>query len=391
MARRNVGSVREYRPGMWLVRVQRGRTPDGRPRVVCRTVEGTEGDARAAAAAIAADLGERGALPRVTLGEYWRAVFPTRPSNRGTPRSPATMRYYSQVMERDVLPTLGDVPLSEISHAQLRSCVMSAGSPTNCKRTLSAVLRCAYDDGLLDERPMDRRIPVHRERREQAEPWTRFEAGAALEALRGAEPSVLSYAILGMSGLRREEALAVRPIDVREESTYSYVTGESVRTMVVDVRRTWTERGGLSERTKNDHSARTVPVLPSMRGDLARILAEGRVAAADEEAWAGSPIVDHAGRNWNRVWRAALESAGVRYIPPDMLRHTTDTLMLAAGVAPDVDDKIHGRSEHTSTYRNYFRPDVGVAEDAMRRMDCLLNVRPATGDSVTGRSADDTA
>lgn len=91
------------------------------------------------------------------------------------------------------------------------------------------------------------------------------------------------------------------------------------------------------------------------------------------------------------MWRAALESAGVRYIPPDMLRHTTDTLMLAAGVAPDVDDKIHGRSEHTSTYRNYFRPDVGVAEDAMRRMDCLLNVRPATGDSVTGRSADDTA
>ena len=49
-------------------------------------------------------------------------------------------------------------------------------------------------------------------------------------------------------------------------------------------------------------------------------------------------------------------------------RHTSDTIALDAGVAPDLVDKMHGRSEHTSTYRNYYRPALGAMEEAARKV-----------------------
>lgn len=81
--------------------------------------------------------------------------------------------------------------------------------------------------------------------------------------------------------------------------------------------------------------------------------------------------------NLGHQWAALLKALGVQHIPPGMLRHTTDTLMITAGVNPDLSDKMHGRSEHATTYRNYFRPDIGAMDDAARALSDAIESAPS--------------
>lgn len=254
------------------------------------------------------------------------------PSNRGTPRSPGTLDYYDKQMRANISPLLGDVPVGEISHAMVRRCVESSSAPLNTRRTLSAVLRSAYDWGLMDEEPMRRRVPVHQPHRERMDAWSLMEAQRALEGLTG---PILAYCVLGLSGLRKCEALGLR--------------GEDVSGGVAHVLWTYTDTGGHVPRAKNAHSERWVPLLPHPEG-LLRV--EGRV-------------VPMRGDVLSRRWSRALRDIGVREIPPDMLRHTSDTLMLDAGMPRDMVDRIHGRSSHTVTYGSYYRPSPEEMERAL--------------------------
>lgn len=386
MGKSRIGSIQSAGEGRWRVRVQRGTNADGKPRVRTETVRGTKEQASARAAAIAAEMGRTlDGMDGITLREYWVAFFPGKPSNRGTPRSKNTMRFYAGEMERNVLPVLGDVPLSRMTHAQVRECIQRASSPVNCKRTLSAVLRSAYDDGLMPERPLDRRVPVAKRHRDRPQPWSRFEVSAAIAALASAPWAVRAYLALGLSGLREEESLGVRPCDLRRQTTYSFATGDEVETMTVTVAQTWTDAGGLSPRAKNDYSLRTVPVLPACRETLSAAVRESRAAwDGGPDEWAASRLIGLTGHRLYVEWRRALGAAGLRYIPPDVLRHTSDTLALTAGVSPDLNDKMHGRSDHSTTYRHYFRPDIGAAEAASQAVSELI-VPPRGGESDTIR------
>lgn len=363
----------EQRGGVWRVRV---RSADGTD--VSRTYRGiTRQEAEARKVALVRSLGgfESAADADMTLADYYWGVFRDKPSVRGKPRAKATTMWYDDAMRKYVLPTLGGVRLRDVTHSMVRGVIYAAASPANCKRTLSAVLRSAYDDGLLDERPLDRRVPVHREKRPQALPWSRFEAMAALEAAQDAPADIELYCILGLSGLRKEECLGVRPVDIREQSTYSVVTGEEVRTMTVSVGHVFTDRDGWVEGAKNDFSVRTVPVLAVGRDRVRVRLDELRARAAAEdraEEWAQGRLIPFTSSGFYRRWKRWCERAGLRPIPTNMLRHTSDTLMLTAGVEADLSDRMHGRTEHSSTYGSYFRPDVALMEQASRKVSDVL-------------------
>lgn len=79
-------------------------------------------------------------------------------------------------------------------------------------------------------------------------------------------------------------------------------------------------------------------------------------------------LVDLCESHFNKEWTRALEASGLRRVPPGTLRHTSDTIALDSGVAPDLVDKMHGRTEHSSTYRNYYRPALSAMEQAARRV-----------------------
>lgn len=372
MPRNRVGHV-EWTGSAWEIEVKRG------DRRAYATVHGSKQDAEIKAAMLAQRLGKPGAMdPGMTLREYWETVFPNKPSNRGTPRSNATMRGYANGI-RHALDVIGDRPLSQLKHAEIAAAVQGSPSPKNAKTCLRAVLLSAYDDELMDERPFSRRVPTPRVRKPRADPWTRFEVASFFQALDESplDPSedrdaLELYAILGLCGLSKSEALGIRPTDIREETAYSFATGEEVRTMTVTVAMTYTDEDGFKPWAKNDHRHRTVPVPPVFRDRLRRLVSVSRAGAADPSAWASSRLVPKRGDNLVTAWRRLLRRLGVRYIPPGMLRHTTDTLMITAGVNGDLNDKMHGRSEHASTYANYFRPDLGAMDDAARALSDVI-------------------
>lgn len=379
--KRRVGSIR-WDGDKCVIRVQR------MGRQVCRTFHGlTQEQAEGRALAMARDLGalDLSGEP-MTLREYYEGVFRESDSNRGTPRTGSTLQWYDNAMTRHVMPALGDVPLRQITHSMVRACVQRSSAPATCKRALRAVLRAAYDDELVDERPFDRRVPTHAPKRPQARPWSRFEAARALACADPADaPDVAAYLVLGLSGLRKEEALGATPAQVAEGSTYSVETGERVETMTCTVTQVYTDEDGLRPGAKNDFSVRTVPVLEAGRGLLRAVLDASRAEAlahvpdGDERArrdalaaWAAARLIPWTGWGFSSRWRRWCESHGLRPIPPKMLRHTSDTLMLTAGVSPDLSDRMHGRTQHATTYQHYFRPDVADMEEASRRVSDVL-------------------
>ncbi|MBE6468913.1 MAG: hypothetical protein E7001_02895 [Coriobacteriaceae bacterium] len=328
-------------------------------------------DAEALAVAMARRLGSSADRDGgMTLGTFWRTVFPSLPSSRGTPRSKATMRQYTDYM-RVPLELLGDKRLNRITHSDLALAVRMSSSPHNAKVALRAVMRAAYDNELVDEMPFQRRVPTHRERRQQAQPWTRMEVREFLHRLRTVplDPSedrdeMIAYTVLGLSGLSKSEALGVRPMDIRSERVYSFLLGEQIETVTVEVAMTYTDADGWKSWAKNDHRHRTAAILPLLRGMLFDAL--DSLAARRGRGWEADRIVQRRSDGMVRDWKRLCDRMGVRYIPPGMLRHTTDTLALTAGVQPDLNDKMHGRSEHSSTYKHYFRPDPGTVEEAAR-------------------------
>lgn len=357
---RNVGHIEWVAPGEAWLRVERGANADGSRRIRREHFLGTEDEARARCAVIAMEMGrEPTRYDGMTLSTFYRAVFRDAESVRGTKRSAGTLKWYDGAM-RPVLAAIGDRALSSLTHAEIASAVRESPSPANAKTALRAVMRSAYDHGMLDEMPMTRRIPTYREHRPQAEPWSLWEVSLALSRID--RPDLMAYAVLGLSGLRMEEALGARPRDLHETTTYDYATGESVDTMTVTVSMTYTDKGGWVEATKNPQSRRVVPVFFEGR-DLLR----GYVASMPHgEGWADGRMVPIRGDALYRKWRRMCARCGLRWIPPSMLRHTSDTLMLSSGVDPELNAKMHGRTDPATAYRHYYRPGLGLQEEAAR-------------------------
>lgn len=359
---RNVGHIEWVAPGEAYLTVERGTNADGSRRIRRELFSGTGDEARARCAAIAMEMGRAPSLhDGMTLSTFYHAVFRASDSVRGTKRSAGTLKWYDGAM-RPVLDRMGDRRLTSLTHAEVAACVRDCPSPANAKTALRAVLRSAYDHGLLEEMPMTRRIPTHRDRRPQEEPWSRHEVGLALSRID--RPDLLAYAVLGLSGLRMEEALGARPCDLRETTTYDYATGESVQTMTVTVAMTYTDKGGWVEATKTPQSRRVVPVYYDGREALREYVR----SLPHDDGWAERRLVPQRGDALYRKWLRMCARCGLRPIPPSMLRHTSDTLMLASGVDPELNAKMHGRTDPATAYRHYYRPGLGLQEEAVRRV-----------------------
>ena len=340
-----IGHIQPYKDG-WRIFVERR----GKKRT--EVFRGSRREAEIRAAQIAAEMGVANPYPRMTLEEYWSAIFPTRLSNRGRPRAKTTMAYYASQMERNVLPKIGSELLGELTHEQLAEVIRSSSSPVNTKRTLMAVMRSAYDDGLVPQRPLERRVAVQKKHKAPYFPWTAREAYMGLEALMGYDDALALYAIGGLSGLGMEEALGLRWADVVASPPHFSVLW------------TYTDVGGHTPWPKNDYRQRKVPVLVMGRGFLL-----SRKASADPM----ERVVPMRGDTLYKKWKKALAELGLRYTPPSMLRHASDTIMLGADVGGELNDKLHGRSNPSVTYASYFRPSLEELEEAAQKMASAMS------------------
>lgn len=267
-------------------------------------------------------------------------------------------------MVRNVLPAIGHVPPSRITHGDVKATVQAS----------------AYDDELMDERPFRRRITMPQRRKPQRAPWTAQEATAALGAMRGRQ--LEAYLILGLSGLRTEESLGISPAGIVPQATYDLVTGTEVRTLTLVVRRKYTDADGLVDEAKNEASVRERPAIVARRDRLPAIVASTSPDPGDPvvvDAWRRSHLLPPSDDTLYKRWKAELDALGLRIIPPGMLRHTSKTLVQAAGLPDTVTSRFHGHAELKTDYGNYMRPGAATMGDAARKVHGLLSGEDPSG------------
>jgi integrase len=131
---------------------------------------------------------------------------------------PQTLSEYRRIMERELLPEFGRIPLAALSRSQLKSYAArraAAGAKSNTVRNsiapLRAMLSSALEDGLVREN-VALRLPRVGQPQEQVEVPTPEQVDALIAA---AGPAARGPIILvATSGLRRGEVFALRWADL---------------------------------------------------------------------------------------------------------------------------------------------------------------------------------
>ena len=153
-----------------------------------------------------------------TVGEYLTSWLAAKQSLR-----PSTRQSYESHLQLHVVPAVGDIRLSDLSTADLEQMYAQIGSQvrvrpvgpaTLCRihATVLSALNTAVRRGLIERNPGTAvELPINRSPRPRV--WTPEDLASFLGEIRE-DPLHLLYAVLGLRGLRRGEAIGLRTVDV---------------------------------------------------------------------------------------------------------------------------------------------------------------------------------
>ena len=383
--RRRIGSVRQLPNGRWLARISRGTRADGERRTTSRTFDSKQ-DADAWLMMMAVTLDER---PDIESGVTLRQLWELYKVEREGKLARKTLAAYSWHMEgaRDGhvgcwLDWLGDVDASTITPAmvQKRLNAMPRQKAKHAKNALSSVLSWAVRIGVLRENPLRGHVFEYRDAAQQDDPFD-SDPFAAIERTRevwGIRETLLCYELIrGLAlepawlacvgaGLRVEEALALRKMDVRRIP----VGGRMVTQLAVHAART-----DLDSRkaTKTAQSRRIVAMLEPF-GERYWEIADAcqsrdelvckHSAARQNKTWrsyfAAPPEKWHKRMSEDRKTQGRLHDPNLPYVPLSKMRNTHVTIMAESGVSDSINALMHGHTEMVER-RHYLAPDTTQA------------------------------
>jgi integrase len=273
---------------------------------------------------------------------------------------PKTLAGYESLLRSRVLPTFGVVELRRITPAAVREWMtdmvaegLSPARVRQARQVLNAALEVAVDDGLIARNPTDRVKPPKVHRRRQL-----FLTASQLAALSQAAESRQEGAgalitLLGYSGLRWGEAVALRWGSVNRR-------GRRIR-----VHESATEIAGKLEwGTPKTHEARVI-VVPRFVMD--RLGTPGDPDQLVFTAPRGGPL-RHS--NFTKsVWVPACEAAGM---PAGLLIHdlrdTAASLAISAGASIKAVQRMLGHASAAmtlDTYGSLFDEDLETLADRL--------------------------
>lgn len=347
------GYKREVRPEVWYIRVSHGTRQDGSRRQINETFHGDEMAAQARCDELWMALGGQPNLAMgVTLDDYFNRVFvPVRSKELAK----KTMARYEQIYRMHISPEFGNRDISTITRVEVQMWVSSFGNPSIAKESFSrlrAILRAAYDDELLDEKPLERRVRLPRFERAQKATWTAKEVLEASQRLRGDrfEPMFL---VMVCNGLRRGEALALMWPD-----DFSFSCDGSVVDISISKSKTPID-GVTSTKTRRSRRVRIVGDMAIRLMEVLCDMGPGPIARSKRNGTGLEPR--GATRAWVRLFEEGMPLYGMRYIELESLRHTNVTLATFGG-APDAANSIfHGHSEKVA-YSHYIGRDDRAAD-----------------------------
>ena len=372
MPKKSLGSKRQLPSGRWQVEVMSGYRADGNRRRVTATVN-TSDEADAKIVELAAELGKVPEFARgITLAHYWQHYSAT----KGKRLAKATFQRYEGCMRRRVLPFLGKRDISKITHSDIQAVVLGCGTRSEgdqVRRSLSAILGQAVGDGALRSNPCKGKVELPSDEELSADfskdpfgaiegtsnVWTPNQVLQALPILENTSYETVWLLMVG-SGLRLEEAMALRWADVRKVN----ISGREV--VQVAVWRANTYADGMKP-TKTKRSVRIVAVSEPFASRLWQL--RGR---PDDQVVPRS--VSNISQGWRRLWMPVTSKHArkkdrikgimvdgveppIPYIPLSRMRATHASMMQAAGVIDSLNAAAHGHSQKVS-YKHYQRAET---------------------------------
>lgn len=320
MTRRDFGTVRRLPSGRWQARYS---APD-RTRVTAERTFGTRAEAGSYLVGVQADLDRGPFLDPVasteTFGEYATTWLAHRADLR-----PRTAELYDGLLNRHLLPHLGDVPLNRLAPAAVRRwhagrLQAGVGRSTVAKayRLLKTILNTAVADEVLPRNPCLLR-GAGSERTPERVPPTLLEAYALADAIQPRWRMLVLLAI--WSGLRWGELVALRRSSIDLAHGCATVVDQLVETT------SGVQLGPL----KTDAGRRTVHLPPHLLPELAEHL--DRWVGPSGDAWLfcgplGAPLVR---RNFTVHWTRVRTEAGLPTVRFHDLRYLSATLAATTG------------------------------------------------------------
>lgn len=381
MARRDKGSGSIYKrasDGMWVASVTLPDGPDGRRRrkVIARKAKG---DAIAELRKLRAELDKAGDIQTnmPTVEVYVRESIQQR-ARLGLLR-PRTVDSHSKVAERYIYPSIGRIRIDRLTPAHVRkmhSFVVDGGRSTTtalqAHNVLSGALKNAVRDGLVTRNAAantDKPKPAHY----SAQVLTAPQAVTLLRHVHGDPMESARWSLALLAGLRQGEALGLTHQHVDLERNVLAIDwqlqqldeppGPTIRSRHIGGR-VWLLP------VKSERSVRLVPMVPMLRDAMER-----RLAQMSEDPWGfvvtapkGGPRDASAD---GKAWRRLLKEAGLPVIRLHDARHTTGTLLRAAGIEPRLIQVILGHNSNAMT-EHYSHIAEGESVAAMEKFAMLI-------------------
>ena len=368
-----VGSIDKLPSGRWRARVTVGVKTDGTRRLATKTFD-TEKEAEIWCHVRAHEMGASMTDGiGLTLQRLWELYVEAKSDSL----APTTMNVYTYHMTYKVLPILGDRDVSDIKHGDIQVMLsdMSHACASRSRTVLSSVLSYGVRVGLLDEHGMrraDLELPTSDRSddddawdddpfaviEDDRNVWDADTIARCFDLIRGLPLEPAWLACIG-AGLRVEEALALRPVDVRRTT----VMGTDVTQLAIHHA---TAKVGGRKGTKTRGSVRVVTMLEPFGARYWELVSSIKdrkspvcqvSASRQNKAWRNyfdAPTVSkHAKKVGN--WRGRLQE--LPYLPLSRMRNTHATLMQEAGVLDSVNAAMHGHSQRVS-YAHYQRADT---------------------------------
>ena len=370
--RKKFGSIRK-RGSAWQARITIGVKADGTRRDVTQSFA-TKGEAEQWILEKSVEMGKRPDLSAgVTLNAVWK-LYQEHESERLAKK---TMSVYKSQM-RTWLAPIGDMDVSLIrpSHVQRVLDTLTHENALHAKRVLSAVLSFAVRVELLAVNPLHGQkfsIPENEvdEQDYDDDPFAAIEDKRIVwdmntvlkcyDLIRGLPLEPAWLACVG-AGLRVEEAMALRPVDVRRTT----MAGVEVTQLAVHHASTAVEK---RKTTKTKGSVRIVTMLEPFGTRYWEL-----VCAVDDRK---TPVCGISASRQNKAWRSyflprsiakhapkATQYRGtleeLPYVPLSKMRNTHATLMAEAGVLDSINAAMHGHSERIAS-KHYIKPDTTSA------------------------------
>ena len=314
-----------------------------------------------------------------TLSDFVTQWFPGKQASIAA----TTSSGYRRLLDSHILPELGSLPMQSIAAPDIRRFLRSyseRGALSMGEHLfvfLKMLFNAANSMGVINKSPLkgvDRPRPTRKEMRA----LTPEEWGKTVASLESQSPDALAICtVLLTTGMRRSELAGLRWNDV------------DIDRQMLLVRRSYhVVRGvGIYKNPKTDRSTRNI----ALDDETTQLLRQQRNQAQNLAKLADRPLSltapvftpdgvrPYAPDSITHMWQRARSKVGLDDVRLQDLRHTSATLMIAAGVnVGTVADRL-GHSTPGFTLSVYRHAVPGEQQDAAKRLAAALDVSRPTG------------